>query len=284
MHFKTSLATLIFLVAITTAAQSQDRYRFKIGDEFTVTSEIKQEIEQTMFGQTMETIQNITTVDKYEVVEASNNEYLLKTTGLSRSIYTETGGGSVSFDSNKEGDEHLAFRALTNKSFYVRINQYGRFLGFEGMDAFDAAVKADLVGTDMEGQGDELLSSFDEETLGVAVDGQFYIYPESGKSWSRKATMKVNQLPVSVSFDFERTGKHEISAAGPMSLSGDFEVMGQMMSADIEGIQNTVFTLDKKTGLPLNINTLQEMEGDLNVSDLSVPMSLKTIVKVTITK
>ena len=136
MNFKTTLVTLVLLAAIYTSAQSQDRYRFKVGDQFKVTSEVKQEIEQTTLGQTIETTQNITTVDQYEVVKASDNEFLLKTTGLSRSLYTETGGGSVSFDSDMEGDEHLAFRAMTNKTYYVRINQYGRFLGFEGMDAF----------------------------------------------------------------------------------------------------------------------------------------------------
>ena len=270
------------LVSVNLMAQGPTQYKLKVGDKFTVTSVVEQDIMQTMLGQEMETTQNISTVDIYEVVEKSKTGYKLKTTGISRSINTETGGGSINMDSDMEGDEHLAFRVLTGKSYYVNMNKYGKFLSFEGMDVFKDQVRGELEGTILESQTDQLLDAFDDETLGAAFDGQFYIYQEPGQSWNREAEMVVNNLPISVQYEFSRNGADEIKAIGAMVLSGEFEVMGNMMSADMAGEQSSVFKLDKKSGLATTITTVQDMDGSLEVSDLTVPMVLKTKVTVTI--
>ena len=138
---KTGLAVLLMLLVCQLQAQRPKGYKLEVGEQFKVTATVEQDITQSMLGQSIETQQTITTVDLYEVVSVTNSEIKMRTTGMSRSLFTETGGGSVSMDSDLEGDEHLAFRALTNKSYYVVINKYGRFLRFEEMDKFHSAVK-----------------------------------------------------------------------------------------------------------------------------------------------
>ncbi len=279
MNFRSIITLTIFLV-LSTSLSGQKRYNLKVGDQFKVRATVKQDIEQTMLGQLMTTEQTIVTVDLYEVVEADSKGYLLRTTGLSRSLLTENAQGSVTMDSDLEGDDHLAFRALTNKSYYVRMSPYGKFIGLEGVDKLKDEVRKDLEGTLLENSVDELMSAYNSETLGTAFDGQFYIYPEPGKPWSRSAQMTVNNLPVNTSLDFSRPSRGEIRASGVMAISGEFEVMGQVMSADMSGDQSSVFTLDKKTGLAKTISTIQQMEGSLDVQDISVPMTLKTKVTV----
>lgn len=278
---KTLLLTL--LITLTIGLFGQSRYNLKVGDQFKVTATVKQDVDQTMLGQVITIEQTITTVDLYEVTEADNSGYLFRTTGLSRSLNTENAQGSVTMDSDLNGDEHLAFRVLTNKSYYVRMNPYGKCMGFEGMEKFRDDVREDLKGTVLEGSTDDLMMAFDDKTLKTAFDGQFFIYQEPGETWHRSAEMTVNNLPITTSLDFSRTADSEITASGAMAISGEFEVMGQMMSADMSGDQSSVFKLDKKAGLARTISTIQEMEGSLEVQDLSVPMTLKTKVTVKIT-
>lgn len=275
---------MLMLMTLGLMAQRPSAYKLKLGDQFRVTATIKQNIEQTMLGQTMETVQTIKTVDLYEVVAVTGQGYKMRTTGLSRSLYTESGGGSVTMDSDMEGDDHLAFRALTGKSYYVLMNQYGRFLSFEGMDSFNSAVKTELEGTILEDQADQLLEGFDEASLSTAFNGQFYIYPEPGESWERTVKTAVNGLPVSVTYDFSWQDNNTILATGDMTMSGELETMGQVMTADMTGSQTSEFKLDPTTGLAMTITTLQDMDGSLELQDISVPMVLKTEVTVRITK
>lgn len=275
---------VLLLSAGAFAQTGPTEYNLKSGDQFKVAVTIKQNIDQTMLGQVMKTTQTINTVDLYEVVSVTEASYLLKTTGLSRSLLTETPQGSVSIDSDLDGDDHLAFRALTGKSYYAEMNKYGRLLRFSGLEELKKAVEDDLEGTMLQGSADQLMLAFDPETLGTAFDGQFYIYQEPGKSWNRDSEMVVNNLPISVSYDFSRSATNEITAKGAMVLTGEIEAMGQTVTAEMTGDQTSIFKLDPVTGLSKSIRTTQDMDGALEVQDISVPMVLKTIVEVVITR
>ena len=129
-----------------------------------------------------ETTQSITTVDRYEVVKVTDSEIHILTTGISRSLYTETAGGSVTMDSDLE-EMSTCICVLTGKSYTIVMNKYGRFLRFEEMEAFRNDVSAELKGTILEDSVDDLLAGFEEKTLSTA-EGQFYIYPEPSKQWN----------------------------------------------------------------------------------------------------
>jgi len=278
--------TLLLLVGFTFQlhAQRPSRYNLRVGDQFKVTASVEQDITQTMFGQKVETEQNITTIDLYEVISVSDEGYLMKTTGLSRNLKMSSAQGEVSIDSDLGGDEHLAFRALTNKSYYVEMNWYGRFLRFQGIDEMKEEIRKELLGTLLEENTDDLMAGIEEETLSNAFNGQFYIYPEPGKSLDREATMVVNNLPVTIAYNFSWVDDGTISATGDMSLSGDFEVMGQQMTAAMEGIQTSLFKIDAETGLAMTIETEQDLDGSLEFQDISIPMTIKTMVEVTVSK
>ncbi|OEK03616.1 hypothetical protein BFP97_19770 [Roseivirga sp. 4D4] len=285
MKFKKEILALLGLfVALNLSAQKPTEYKLNKGDQFRVSVVVKQDIEQNMFGQNMTTTQEITTIDLYEVVDTNNDGFLFKTTGLSRTLLSKTPQGSMSMDSDLDGDEHLAFRALSGKSYYIWMNKYGKVLSIEGLDELGEAVKKDLTGTVLESSADQLLTSFDAKTLTTSFDGQFYIYKEPGKQWDREANMVVNNLPISVTYAFSYSGDAEITSEGDMILSGEFETMGQQMTAEMIGTQKSVFSLDAQTGMSKSIKTIQELEGELSIQGTSVPMSLKTEVTVEITK
>ncbi len=285
MKFKKEvLALLGLLVTLNLAAQRPTEYKLNKGDQFRVSVVVKQDIQQDMFGQTMTTTQEITTIDLYEVVDKNKEGFLFKTTGLSRTLLTEGPQGTVSMDSDLDGDEHLAFRALSGKSYYIWMNKYGKVLSIEGLDELGEVVKKDLAGTVLEGSAEQLLTAYDTKTLTTSFDGQFYIYKEPGKPWDREASMVVNNLPINITYGFSYSSDSEITVDGDMILSGAFETMGQQMTAEMVGTQESVFSLDANTGMSTNIKTIQEMEGELNVQGTSVPMRLKTEVEVKITR
>lgn len=285
MKFKKEIIALFGLfIALNLSAQKPTDYKLKKGDQFRVSVVVKQDIEQDMFGQTTTTIQEITTVDLYEVVDVNGDGFLFKTTGLSRTLLTKGPQGTMSMDSALDGDDHLAFSVFNGKSYYVRMNKYGRTLSIEGLDKFGEAVKKDLAGTVLEGSADQLLSAYDVKTLTNSFDGQFYIYKEPGKEWDREANMVFNNLPISVTYGFSYSGDSEITANGDMILSGEFETMGQEMSAEMIGTQKSVFSINASTGMSKSIKTVQDMEGQLEIQSMSVPMRLKTEIDVKITR
>lgn len=273
----------LLMVASQLKGQAPTRYNLKLGDKFIVTSEVVQNISQSMMGQSMTTDQNITTVDLYEVVEVSDNSYKFKTTGLNRKMDMMAPGTSLALDSDGEGDEHLAVKALTGKSYFIEMNIYGKVLDITGLDELANEVKADLVGTPIESTTTELLAAFNKETLTTAFEGQFYVYKEPNEStWSRKMDMVVNNLPISLTLDYSVSGANEISAAGDMTLDGEITVQGMAITAKMNGIQSTKYELDGATGMSRKITTEQDMQGDLEVQGMTVPMTLKTKVNVTI--
>lgn len=284
MNFK-SLATL-FLCLLTLSAfgQSPKSYSFNEGDKFKVNAVVEQKIEQTMFGQVMETTQKISTTDLYEVVAVSSEGYRLKTTGLSRSFQTISSQGTVSMDSDMEGDEHLAFRTLKGKSYFIDMNIYGKALSMQGLDELKADIISELKGTPLESSAEQLTGAFEEESLMTSFNGQFFIYQMPGEPWQNNFETMVNSLPIQVDLQFEYSSTNEIQAKGKMLMTGEFEVSGQQMGAEMQGDQTSNFKISPDTGLSYEIITNQKLEGNLEVQDIKVPMVLNTSVKVTIIK
>ncbi|MCE7991422.1 MAG: hypothetical protein HEP71_05555 [Roseivirga sp.] len=279
---KLILLALGVMIVVTAAAQKPRSYRLKVGDKFTTTAEITQAIEQDLMGQNQSINQTILNVDEYEVVLFEDGVYRLKSTGIRRKVEM-SGATAIDMDSDLDGVANLALRALTGKSFYMKMDIYGKVLELEDFDDYKKEVGADFEGTMLESQKEPILMALNEETIKTSFEIFFHLYaPGKRKTWEDEYEMTVNNLPIAVATNYVRNGK-KISATGTMALTGEVDVQGATMTADLSGTQKTDYQLDKKTGLPTLVETKQDLSGEMNIQNMTIPMTIKTISKATIT-
>lgn len=244
---------------------------------------ISQEIDQQVMGQEIVTKQEIVTLDRYAVEAVTPNGYRLKTTGLSRVLSLESPQVSMTMDSSQDGDEHLAFRAISGKSFFVEISKTGRVLDISGLETLRQEVESELSGTNLEASAGDLLSAFEPGPLASAIEGQLRIYPEPGESWAYKTELSVNNLPVSLETSFRWGEGNTILAEGVLTLTGDIETNGMVVNARMAGNQDSSFQVEETTGLPTVIDTTQSMVGALTVGGMEIPMAINTVIETEMT-
>jgi hypothetical protein len=274
------IVSVIFFHCIAMAQKPQG-YSLDKGMKIEVMSSVTQVITQTVEGQNYETSTEIVTSDQFEVMEVLDNGYKIKMTGMYRTLGMQAPGQKMEMDSRKEGDSNLAYRALTGKSFQFEMDNKGKLLSFEGLDDYYAAIKLELTGTVLEGSIETVIESISEATLTSGLDGQFYIYPNSNEAtWNRTTKTVANNLPVTISSEFTWDSDNSILAAGEMLLEGTTTVQGMAMSTSMKGVQNTIFDLDRGTGLSTLIQTQQRLSGKMEMQGMSIPMELTTTTKV----
>lgn len=281
---KTMLLALGVMVAMAAVAQKPQEYKLSVGTKFTISVSMDQTIEQDLMGQKQTILQNITNVDSYEVMSKEDGNYRLKITGVRQKVKMDNPMMNIDMDSDLDGEENLALKATVGKSYFVIMDKYGSLLKVEGFDDYKQEIKAGLVGTSLEEGSSDILAALQESTVEATFQNFFNIYSADGKKkWSTEYDLVVNTFPLKVTTDFERVSADKLAASGSMSLSGDVEVQGMAMTAELEGIQTTNYELDKKTGLSKTINSEQDLSGTLEVQGMSIPMSIKTISKTSIT-
>ena len=193
-------------------------------------------------------------------------------------------GQEMAMDSRKEGDSNLAFKALTGKSFHFVMDKKGKVSSIEGLDEYHTAIKSELTGTSLESGIESIIESVSEAALITGIEGQFWIFPNADEAtWNRSSETISNGLPVKISSEFYWDSDASILAAGEMTLEGATTVQGMDMSTSMKGTQNTIFDLDKNTGLCTLIQTQQEMIGTMEMQGMSIPMVNKTTTSVTFT-
>ncbi|GAB5525749.1 MAG: hypothetical protein Roseis2KO_36210 [Roseivirga sp.] len=265
------------LVVATLSAQKPKSYNLKVGQEFTLNVLVESYSEQDIMGQKQVINQNVNNVDKYEVVSKDADGYRLKVTGLRRKVLMSGMAGDIDMDSAEEGEEHLAMRALTGKVYFMNISKYGKVMQIDDFAAYKEEIKTGFEGTSLAGQGDQVLASVTEENAQTTFESFFYIYSPTGeKNWQNEYTMTLNALPVNISLDYSRPAANQVVANGKLELSGDIDLQGMTMQAELSGTQVTTFELDKKTGLSNKVEISQTLSGDIKMQSITVPMTVET--------
>ncbi len=278
MSVRKLIGVVVGLLVVTAlSAQKPKSYELKVGQEFTLDVLVESNSEQEIMGQKQVINQNVNNVDKYEVVSKDVDGYRLKVTGMRRKVVMSGIAGDINMDSAEEGEEHLAMRALTGKAYFMDINKYGKVLKLDGFAAYKEEIKAGFEGTSLAAQADQVLASVSEENALTTFESFFYIYsPEGEKNWQNTYTMTLNGLPVNITLDYSRPDANQVLANGTLELSGDIEVQGMKMQAELSGTQVTTFQLHKKTGLSERIDLSQTLSGDMMMQSITVPMTVKT--------
>ena len=266
--------------------QNPKRYNLEIGQRFALHTEVEQTITQEIPGMgNVEINQNIVSEQAYEVKSrSSKGNYIIGVTYEFSEMTSNMSGQETKMSSEEEGENHLVFSKLKGKGFQFEITPLGEVVGFHGLDDFRKAYAKDLEGTQYETQMEELLTAYSDENMNTEFSKNFFIYSgDNQKSWNRSSQVKINELPTTTDtrYFWDTESDNTLLAESKLTISGSLSSMGMDMDTEMEGTQQTIFDLDDKTGLPLLIQNIQEIEGKLVVpsANMEIPQKIKTTAK-----
>ncbi len=283
---KSITVAMLLLISVAVAyAQRPSHYNLKKGDKFTVTSEAEIDMTQEAMGQSIETAQAITVIDELEVTSVDGDTYTIKSTGIRRRVSISSSMMSTEMDSDLEGEQNVPFKLMTGKSYSFKMSKYGKVLELIGLETMKEDIKKEMVGTIYEATSDQILTAFDRETLMTSLQSQFDIYDSEGKNeWSASTKAVVNNIPIEFTNNYKWDNDETILAEAEITMDGSTDAAGMTMKMVMKGNQQTIFDLDKKSGMPVQIQTQQTMSGDLEAQGMKIPMTMKTESKITIEK
>ena len=280
------MVSLMLISLSNTFAQIQ-AYQLKKGDTFEVTREANITIDQEVMGSNMQVTQKVINTDLLEVISASKGIYEIKYTAISRKLVMNIPMvGEQVMDSEGSSDMDKPFQAMVNKSFTFVMDQFGNIQEFKGLEEVQNEMKGELGTMNLSGgeQLDEIVSVYAEDVLTATMASQFGFYAgDSSSEWTRDYSSTVNNLPLSLSVKHWYDSDNSILAEGSLSIKGDIVQMGMAMSANMKGIQNTIYDLSE-SGMPTKVQTKQDAEGTMMAQGMEIPMKLTTNTTITYSK
>ncbi len=305
-HFMTSgLLSILFLVSGTVSAdeplvkkstlqpnQQHVLLKFNLqpGDQYLFSSVMKQNIVQTLMGQQMTTIQQVTTDYVYAIQSVENGLTTINVTFSTIKMDMDIAGmQSVSFDSANPDAATSELKALSNlvgQSFLMQVDESGRVKKIEGLAEIIASVGGQ--------QAEILKQSFGDSSMIQNMNQVTNIYPNKkvgrGDSWTK-------------TFSGSIAGFLQSEATSAFSLSdieGDLAILrtdGQMSFSKLEGpggnpmlagaefnlngTQTGTFEVDIKSGLPISAKLKQDITGNIDVQGMQIPTNIESDITIT---
>ncbi len=279
------LALMLMMITSLANAQKPTRYNLKKGDVFTLTANIKQDIEQEVQGQSITTDQSIVNTDELEVTSVDGDVYTIKITGKRRAIALESVMGSQEMDSDKDDAASMPLKILNGKFYIIEMNSLGRVLKISGVSEMRDVMKKEFSDAGMGAVADQMLASFNEDVMKNSFESQMSIYDENnGSEWTVTTTSVVNNIPVELVNSLRWDDDKTILAEATIDMSGTMEMMGTSVKSVMTGDQQTIIDLDSKTGMPTKIQSIQTVDGNLEAQGMTIPMSIVSETTTTIVK
>lgn len=279
------LALVLMMTVSLAYAQKPTGYTLKKGDVFTMATVVKQDIQQEVMGQSMTTDQLISNTDELEVTAVDGDVYTIKVTGIKRMISLQSPMGSTEMDSDKEGDEHVALRVMSGKTYSIEMNSLGKVLKVLGVEDMKSAMKKEMTDAGLGEAVDQVLASYTTELLKNTMEGQLGIYDRSnGSEWIVKTSSVVNNIPVELENTYRWDDNKTILAEAKIDINGTMEAMGTEVKTAMSGDQQTIIDLDIKTGMPSKIQSIQTVEGNIEAQGMTIPMNIVSETTTTIVK
>lgn len=281
----TGIVVALLMIASLAIAQKPTGYNLSKGDIFTITTNIKQDIQQEVMGQTMTTDQTISNTDEMEVMASEGGVYTIKVTGIRRAISLQSPMGSTDIDSDKEGDEHIALRIMNGKSYTIKVNRFGKVLEVEGVDKMRTAMGEEFTNAGLGVVKDQMLANYSDELMKSGMETMLGVYSDGNETeWTVKTSSVVNNLPVELENAFKWDDDKTILAEAKIDISGEIEAMGTAMKTAMKGDQQSIIDLDVKSGMPTKIQTIQTVDGNIEAQGMTIPMSIVSETSTTIVK
>lgn len=261
----------------------QLKFNLKPGAKYLFSSLVKQVITQEMMGQQVVTKQNMASDYIYDVQTVQNGITTINVTFSAIKMDTDVAGGmqQLHFDSNNPdaGTSELKVLAkLVGKSFLMHVNEEGNVKRIEGL--------AEII-TSVDDQHAEILKqSFGDSSIIQSMNQITNIYPNrtvsKGDSWVKSFSGSVAGMLQSASTsNFSLSDINDESATlnvdGQMAFSKLEESTNplfQQAEFNLNGTQKGTLEVDIDSGLPVQTNLKQDINGSLEIQGMQIPMTI----------
>ena len=280
---KRTVVTFLWVVLISTLATAQTaKYSLTPGTTYIVDSSLKQVISQIIMGSANEMTNTTSTKEKLVVESESNGIFTLSITNLYQRAEIVTPMGTQIVDSEDESSEGGLFPAIVNTSYTFTMDEYGKIMGIDGLEALIESVSTSL-GNNPE-LNTQVAAIFDEETIRSNLENRFTIYPlEDKTAWSVDKERTLNNLPFKISTDYTLAG-NTLQTEGTLTVSGSIQQMGMQVKMEMSGTQTGKYELFADSGMPSNIVSSSDISGTANAQGMDIPMTIGVETTTNITK
>ncbi|NVK26610.1 MAG: hypothetical protein HWE14_01135 [Flavobacteriia bacterium] len=306
MRFYTVLFAFVF--GLSSLAQEKVTLRLTphVGDEFVVSIDQRQVINQTVMGMEQIINQDQTLRMVYECT--GNADGVIEMDATIDGVKMETSGitGEMSYDSdNPEAEpegEALVYSAMIGSVLKAQFDKYGALNELTGIDAIIDKVAAAfgfVEGSDYEMFKEEMANTISDETFKKDFGAAMLQFPKEelgvGDTWTQTSSFTAKILfNVETTYTVEEITKDSIilMAEGVLSTTSEnsdpISVNGMELLYDLNGTQGGTIQVDRKTGWVTNSKIIQEVSGEIEMlpndqlpDGMTWPMSITTVMTMT---
>lgn len=279
------LVFIAFLALGTSVFAQNNKITFTKGQKLEIVTEIQKSSAQEVMGQSMESTMNATITQSLDVEDVNETGATIEQK-IKRILLTAEGmGQSQSFDSEKEDDRKGEMGKLMEKSLK---NKYTMVIDGAGK-LVSVKVDDDNPNANKEDDMSEMMSSQMGFNLGVPKPGdrsEFAILPDKkiakGDTWTDQENKEGIKRTTNYTVNSITDTEVILDFTEEVSVDKTQAVMGMDAIISTKDKSTGKIIIDKKSGLFKQKNSTTSTEGTVDVQGMSIPVSGKTNLMVTV--
>lgn len=274
------LSMLLAFVAATGCATKPMSFRPSVGQKFTITTTLQQDVGVSVMGMNTSVQQSIVTDTDLDILDRrSNGDVETRFTIRHVSVHQNLGIMTLDYDSKDASSQATPLATLysqmIDKDYRVTFNRNGGVSKVEGL--------SEVLGQAAAGTGEQaamLISNyFDDESMRELMQGQWLFFPDKalkvGDTWTRTYAITTG-FPMRVDEKWtltERNASRAVFAVdgtiAPPDKSEPFNLMGMTLILDnVRGRQSGNTEVDPRTGMARKSTVTQDLSTTMKIENI----------------
>ncbi len=292
--------TLLGVVAATAlfAACKSDKtvdlkFRLPEGEVIRYTADMKQTINQTVMGNAMTVQQDILFGMNYKVVGMEGDNRTVEVSYDRIKMATDAAGQKIQYDSRDTSGNtpQLAILGgMIGKPFRMTVSPTGEVMQVTGFQDVLNGIASNPADPNAAATRQQLDQMFSDDAVKQMLSQNTNIYPEKavkpGDTWTKTTTTSMGPIAMEINNTYklesatDKTAKVSVDATiTGKSAQGAGAIQG--MTVNMKGKQTGKMDVDVATGLVEKMDINQDIDGDMAMQGMKVPMKIKTVGSIT---
>ena len=298
MNIKNIVIAGSFLVwGINSASAQQTGLSFnpEKGAKYEYHTEMTQSVKQTVMGQEMPVVVEMSTKCLMEIMDKTTQEITVQYTYREMTYNISNPMMKMEYDSKKPIETLSGMNQMLGKMLGVMIGQSvtavyapdGSVKSFSGMETINKNMINAIADSGPEGMqtGELMRQQFTDDAMKNAFEQSFKIYPANpvnvGAGWNMENVATVNNMKTSSKTRY--TLNEVKNGVAFVAVDGEMEMNpGAGMGGKITGTHTGTITIDTKTGIPLTNEILQNAKGSIIAQGMDIPTEIVSKFKTSI--
>jgi hypothetical protein len=289
--------TLLVAHSIRSTVNIKLEYTFRVGDQFVITQATKQTMMQSVMGMAQPGVNTYTGVMSLKVFSLTNTGAKLEAKFLALKNRSQTILGDITMDSDGPNNStgNRAFKAITQKTFFVIIDTNGKVRDIENSENLWTGISALGMDSDEEMKLRESLGQWLNKNALISNVEQAMVYYDGKKVSPGDTWISRSQFPMDFPIQIDNTwnlttldgSTAMVKAQGTYTTTDREKVLtlpnGMKTKVDFTGKQQLESSVDTKTGWPISLRIDAKLNGKMTMlaggflpQDMEMPTIIET--------